>query len=94
MKTPAVSSLKDSTQTLGILISSTDDKFENALLRGISDAAIQAGANWICFTSGAIRSYHGFESQRNMLDAMPQRTAYDQPINYLRVDEIIKHIPL
>ena len=67
MKTPAVSSLKDSTQTLGILISSTDDKFENALLRGISDAAIQAGANWICFTSGAIRSYHGFESQRNML---------------------------
>lgn len=53
--------------TLGILISSTDDPFENALLCGLSDAALQAGANWMCFTSGAIRSYHGFESQRNML---------------------------
>jgi len=53
--------------TLGILVSSTDDPFENALLRGLSDAALQSGANWICFTSGAIRSYHGFESQRNLL---------------------------
>jgi len=53
--------------TLGILVSSTDDPFENSLLRGLSDAALQAGANWICFTSGAIRSYHGFESQRNLL---------------------------
>jgi DNA-binding LacI/PurR family transcriptional regulator len=50
--------------TLGILVSSTDDPFENALLRGLSDAALQAGANWICFTSGAIRSYHGFESRK------------------------------
>lgn len=56
-----------SVQTLGILVSSADDKFENALIRGVSDAAVQAGANWICFTSGAIRSYHGFESQRNIL---------------------------
>ena len=54
-------------KTVGILLSSTDDKFENALLRGVSAAALQAGANWICFTSGAIRSYHGFEFQRNML---------------------------
>ena len=51
----------------GFYVSSTDDPFENALLRGFSDAVIQAGANWMCFTSGAIRSYHGFESQRNML---------------------------
>jgi len=58
---------KSHTLTLGILVSSTDDPFENALLRGLSDAALQAGANWICFTSGAIRSYHGFESQRNLL---------------------------
>jgi len=53
--------------TLGILVSSADDKFENALLKGVSDAAIAAEVNWICFTSGAIRSHHGFESQRNML---------------------------
>ncbi|MEP7135235.1 MAG: substrate-binding domain-containing protein [Chloroflexota bacterium] len=63
----AQSHAKPSALTLGILISSTDDPFENALLRGFSDAVRKAGANWMCFTSGAIRSYHGFESQRNML---------------------------
>ncbi len=52
---------------LGILVSSADDKFEGALLRGVSDAVERAGGNWICFTSGAIRSHHGFEFQRNML---------------------------
>jgi signal transduction histidine kinase/DNA-binding LacI/PurR family transcriptional regulator len=53
--------------TIGILVSSADDKFENALLRGVSDVALKAGANWTCFTSGAIRSHHGFEFQRNVL---------------------------
>ncbi len=54
-------------KTIGIFLSSTDDKFENMLLRGLSEAVTSAGANLICFTSGAIRSYHGFESQRNLL---------------------------
>ena len=54
-------------QTLGILVSSADDKFEGALIRGVADAVSQAGGSWICFTSGAIRSHHGFEFQRNIL---------------------------
>ena len=61
------SPLKRGSKTLGILVSSADDKFENALICGVSDAVLDAGANWICYTSGAIRSHHGFESQRNML---------------------------
>ena len=53
--------------TIGLLVGSAEDKYENALLRGISDVARPLGANLICFTSGALRSYHGFEAQRNVL---------------------------
>ncbi|GEM_PF-603993 len=52
---------------IGVLVGSAEDKYENALLRGISDVARPAGSNLICFTSGALRSYHGFEAQRNVL---------------------------
>lgn len=76
-----------SVPTLGILVSSTGDPFENALLRGFSDAAVQAGANWICFTSGAIRSYHGFESQRNMLYNLVNR----EVVNGLVVSATLGH---
>ncbi len=62
---------------LGILVSSADDKFESELLRGVSDAAVHAGGNWICFTSGAIRSYHGFEFQRNMLYNLANQEVVD-----------------
>ena len=58
---------KNNTVVVGVLLSSTDDKYENALLRGIADSITGTGANLICFTSGAIRSYHGFEFQRNLL---------------------------
>ena len=61
------SPLHEGALTLGILVSSADDRFENALLRGVTDVALQAGANWVCFTSGAIRMRQGFEFQRNML---------------------------
>ncbi len=53
--------------TIGLLVGSAEDKYENALLRGISDVVRPAGSNLICFTSGALRSYHGFEAQRNVL---------------------------
>jgi DNA-binding LacI/PurR family transcriptional regulator/signal transduction histidine kinase len=53
--------------TVGLLVGSAEDKYENAMLRGISDVVRPAGANLICFTSGALRSYHGFEAQRNVL---------------------------
>lgn len=55
------------TRTLGLLVGSAEDKYENALLRGISDVVRPAGVNLICFTSGALRSLHGFEAQRNVL---------------------------
>jgi PAS domain S-box-containing protein len=54
-------------RTVGLLVGSAEDKYENALLRGISDMVRPAGVNLICFTSGALRSLHGFEAQRNVL---------------------------
>ncbi len=54
-------------RTVGLLVGSAEDKYENALLHGISDVVLPAGVNLICFTSGALRSLHGFEAQRNVL---------------------------
>lgn len=79
---------KTSSFVLGILVSSADDKFESALLRGVSDAAVRAGGNWICFTSGAIRSYHGFEFQRNMLYDL----ANEQVVDGLVVSGTLGHV--
>jgi DNA-binding LacI/PurR family transcriptional regulator/signal transduction histidine kinase len=56
-----------SVQTVGLLVGSAEDKYENALLRGIAEVLQSAGVNLICFTSGALRSLHGFEAQRNVL---------------------------
>ncbi len=53
--------------TLGLFINSTQDSYEAAIVRGVSDVLRAAGAHLICFTSGALRSYHGFEAQRNVL---------------------------
>ncbi|HAW52682.1 MAG TPA: hypothetical protein DCX54_10205 [Flavobacteriales bacterium] len=63
--------------TIGILLSSTDDKFENSLLRGLANSITSTGRNLICFTSGAIRSYHGFESQRNLLYDLVNKEVID-----------------
>jgi signal transduction histidine kinase/DNA-binding LacI/PurR family transcriptional regulator len=56
-----------SRQTVGLLVGSAEDKYENALLRGIAEVLQPADVNLICFTSGALRSLHGFEAQRNVL---------------------------
>lgn len=53
--------------TLGLLISSTQDPYESAILRGAAHVARASHTRLICFTSGALRSYHGFEAQRNVL---------------------------
>ncbi len=79
---------KSNNFVLGILVSSADDKFESALIRGVSDAAVRAGGNWICFTSGAIRSYHGFEFQRNMLYDL----ANEQVVDGLVVSGTLGHV--
>ena len=53
--------------TLGLFITSAEDKYENAILRSVAAVARAEGLNLICYTSGAIGSYHGFEAQRNVL---------------------------
>jgi len=58
---------QNSPLTIGLFVSSAEDKYENAILHGVFDIVHQAGANLICFTSGGIRSYHGFEAQGNVL---------------------------
>jgi DNA-binding LacI/PurR family transcriptional regulator/signal transduction histidine kinase len=53
--------------TIGLLVNSAEDKYENAILHGAHDVLQSVQANLICFTSGALRSFHGFESKRNIL---------------------------
>ncbi len=57
----------DGRHTLGLFLTSAEDRYENAILRGVFDAVYERGGNLICFTSGALRSYHGFEAKRNIL---------------------------
>ena len=68
---------QNSAKTIGVFLSSTDDKFENALLRGLANAVTEAGGNLVCYTSGSIRSYHGFESQRNLLYDLVNKESFD-----------------
>ena len=55
------------TPLIGVFVNSAEDKYENALLQGIFEAVQEQNGNLICFTSGALRSYHGFEAKRNIL---------------------------
>ncbi len=53
--------------TIGLFISSSQNGYEATLYQGVSDVIRAAGAHLVCFTSGALRAYHGFEFQRNVL---------------------------
>jgi len=53
--------------TIGLFVSTTQNKYESALYSGVVDVAREAGVHVICFTSGALRAYRGFEFQRNVL---------------------------
>lgn len=53
--------------TVGLFVASVQDRYENAVLRGAFDVLFKQDVRLICFTSGALRSYHGFEAQRNVL---------------------------
>lgn len=57
----------DGKRTLGLFVTSAEDRYESAILRGVFDSVQASGGHLICFTSGALRSYHGFESKRNIL---------------------------
>jgi len=63
--------------TVGLFINCTEDKYENAILRGVFDAVHAQGANLVCYTSGALRSYHGFEAKRNILFDLVDKTMFD-----------------
>lgn len=78
-------------QTLGILVSSADDKFESALIRGVAEAVSKAGGSWICFTSGAIRSHHGFEFQRNILYNLVNREIVDGLVVSGTLGHVVHH---
>lgn len=62
---------------MGLFINCTEDKYENAILRGVFDAVHAQGANLVCFTSGALRSYHGFEAKRNVLFELVDKAMLD-----------------
>jgi DNA-binding LacI/PurR family transcriptional regulator/signal transduction histidine kinase len=53
--------------TIGLFVATVQDRYENAVIRGAFDVLHKADVRSICFTSGALRSYHGFEAQRNVL---------------------------
>ena len=61
--------------TVGLFIGSSEDRYENAILRGASHVLNQVGANLVCLTSGGIQALRGFEAQRNVLYELvhPQR---------------------
>ncbi len=63
--------------TIGLFVSTTQNKYESALYRGVVEVARSAGAQVICFTSGALRAYRGFEFQRNVLFDLVDKNSVD-----------------
>lgn len=55
------------TRTLGLFIGSTQDSYGQSLVQGAYEETTARGARLVVFTSGTIKSYHGFEAQRNVL---------------------------
>jgi DNA-binding LacI/PurR family transcriptional regulator/signal transduction histidine kinase len=68
---------KQKTTTVGLFVASVQDHYENAVLRGALDGFLKEDVRLICFTSGALRSYHGFEAQRNVLYDLVNRDNVD-----------------
>lgn len=63
--------------TIGLFVSTTQNKYESALYRGVVEVARAAGVQVICFTSGALRAYRGFEFQRNVLFDLVDKNSVD-----------------
>jgi DNA-binding LacI/PurR family transcriptional regulator/signal transduction histidine kinase len=63
--------------TIGLFLGSTEDSYGQNILRGIHNAFRDQPARLLCFTSGSLRSYHGFEAQRNVLYRMVDRDSLD-----------------
>ncbi len=54
-------------RTIGLLIGSSEDSYGQSLIRGAYKATLAQGARLLVLTSGTLKSYHGFEAQRNVL---------------------------
>lgn len=53
--------------TIGLLTSTVEDNYENALLRGVTAGLSQSKTRLICLPSGGLHSYHEFGAQGNIL---------------------------
>jgi diguanylate cyclase (GGDEF)-like protein len=53
--------------TLGLLVDSLEEAYQNAVLAGVAAAAIEHDANLLCFAGGVLRSPHRFGAQRNAI---------------------------
>jgi DNA-binding LacI/PurR family transcriptional regulator/signal transduction histidine kinase len=63
--------------TIGLFLGSTEDSYGQNILRGIHQVFNDKNVRLLCFTSGSLRSYHGFEAQRNVLYRMVDVHALD-----------------
>jgi diguanylate cyclase (GGDEF)-like protein len=53
--------------TLGLLVDSLEEAYQNAVLAGVAAAAVEHDANLLCFAGGVLRSPHRFGAQRNAI---------------------------
>lgn len=63
--------------TVGLLIGSVQDSYENTLLRGAHSILAARGCRLITLITGGIHSYHGFEAQANVLSELATRRNMD-----------------
>ena len=53
--------------TIGLLVDLLEDRYQNTVLRGVADAALEQDVNLICFAGGGLRSPERFGKQRNRI---------------------------
>ena len=54
-------------KTIGIFLGTTEDAYGKEVVRGAVEGLKGSGHRLVCFTSGSLRSHHGYEAQRNVL---------------------------
>ncbi len=63
--------------TIGLFLGSTEDSYGQNILSGLDRIFSSREIRLLVFTSGSLRSYHGFEAQRNVLYRMVDRENLD-----------------
>lgn len=54
-------------RTIGLFLGTTEDSYGKAVVRGVLQGVRGTGTRLVCFTTGSLRSSHGYEAQRNVL---------------------------